>query len=71
MSKDVDQKVADSALANEPVDQPMQMTMGKRGDVTYLTLEGERSALMRSFGTRDLDFFSGLVNQVGNADPIS
>jgi len=43
------------------------MTMGKIGDVTHITLEGETSALMSSFGTRDPDFLYGLVHQVGNA----
>ena len=67
MSKDIDQKVADSALASEPVDQAMKMTMCKRGGVTDLTLEGETSALMRSFGTTDREFLDGLIHQVGNA----
>ena len=43
------------------------MTMCKRGDVTHLTLEGETSALMHSFGTTDGDFLNGLIQQVGNA----
>ena len=68
MSKDVDQKAADdSALAGEPDDQAMKITMYKRGDVTQLTLEGETNALMHSFGTTDGDFLGGLIHQVGNA----
>ena len=64
MSEDVDQKAADdSALAGEPVDQAMKMTMCKRGDVTHLTLEGETSALMHSFGTTDGDFLAALFTK--------
>jgi hypothetical protein len=67
MSKDANQNVADSALVNESVDQPIKMTMCKIRDVTHITLEGETSALMSSFGTRDPDFLYGLIHQVGNA----
>ena len=67
MSKNVDQKAADSALANEPADRATDFTMCKSGDVTHVTVVGETSALMRSLGTRDPDFLYGLIHQVGNA----
>ena len=67
MSEDIDQKAADAALANEPADRAIKMTMCKRGDVTHVTVEGEASALMHSLGTTDPDFRNGLIHQVGNA----
>lgn len=67
MEKDVDQKVADSALVSEHVNRAIEMAMCKSGNVTELTLVGETSALMHSFGTTDGDFLGGLIHQVGNA----
>jgi hypothetical protein len=70
MSKYIDQKIADSALATEHVDQPMDFKMSKIGDVTYITLIGNGSlslAVMRAFGTSNPDFFHGLLQQVANA----
>ncbi len=67
MSKNVDQKVADSTLASEPVNRAKDFTMCKSGDVTHVTIVGETSALMRSFGTKDPDFLFGLIHQVANA----
>jgi hypothetical protein len=67
MSKNVDQRAADSALTNEPADRATDFTMCKSGDVTHVTIVGETSALMRSFGTRDPDFLFGLIHQVANA----
>ena len=67
MSKNVEQKAADSALANEPLDRATDFTMCKSGDVTHVTIMGETSALMRGFGTRDPDFLFGLIHQVANA----
>jgi hypothetical protein len=67
MSKNVDQRAADSALTNEPADRATDFTMCKSGDVTHVTIVGETSALMRSFGTRDPDFLFGLIYQVANA----
>jgi hypothetical protein len=67
MSKNVDQRAADSALTNEPADRATDFTMGKSGDVTHVTIVGETSALTRSFGTRDPDFLFGLIHQVANA----
>jgi hypothetical protein len=65
-----DQTVADSALVTEPVDQAMDFKMCKIGDVTHLTLmadASEASVFMRAFGTKDPNFFHGLLHQVGNA----
>jgi hypothetical protein len=67
MSKDIHQKAADSTLANEPVDQKMDLTMCKSGAVTHLTLVGDASAFMAGFGTMDPNFFHGIIHQVGNA----
>jgi len=67
MNRSDDQKVADSALVAEPADQPLDFTMCKIGDVTHVTVMGDGSAVMRSFGTRDPDFFYGLLHQVANA----
>jgi hypothetical protein len=67
MSKNVEQKAADSALAYEPVDRATDFKMCKSGDVTHVTIMGETGALMRSFGTKDPDFLFGLIHQVANA----
>ena len=67
MSDNIDQTPADSALASEPVDRAAELTMCKIRGVTHITLEGELSDFLRSFGTREPDFLFGLVHQVGNA----
>ena len=67
MNRDVDEKVADSALANESVDQKIDLSMCKIGDVTHVTLLGDPNAVMPDFGTEDPDFFFGLIHQVANA----
>jgi hypothetical protein len=48
----------------------MKLSMSKRGDVTYYTLEadaGEAKKHMRTFGTKSPDFFYGLLQQIVNA----
>ena len=48
----------------------MKLSMSKIGDVTYYTLEadaGEVKNHMRTFGTKNPDFFYGLLQQVVNA----
>jgi hypothetical protein len=67
MSRSDDRKVADSALASEPLDQAMDLSMCKIGDVTHLTLVGDNSAFRSSFGTQDADFLYGLLHQLANA----
>ena len=67
MSRYIDQKAADSAPASEPVDQAMDLRITKLGDVTHVTLMGDARAVMPGFGTKDLDFFHGLLHQVSNA----
>jgi len=67
MSDNIDQTPADSALASEPVDRAAELTMCKIRGVTHITLEGELSDFLRSFGSREPDFLFGLVHQVGNA----
>jgi hypothetical protein len=66
MSKYVDQKAVDADLASEPVDQAMELGICKTGDVTHVTLMGDAS-VMPGFGTRNPDFFAGLLHQVSNA----
>jgi hypothetical protein len=70
MSEDVDQVADNPTLPTEPINQPMKLSMSKGGDVTYYTLEadaGEAKNHMRTFGTKSLDFFYGLLQQVVNA----
>lgn len=67
MSRNVEQKVVDSTLAEEPSDQAMELGMCKREDVTYVTFCGDPKAVMPGFGTTDADFFFGLLHQVANA----
>ncbi len=62
--------VADSALATRSDDQTASVRMVKIGDETHVTIISEKS-IMRDFGTKDPDFFHGLVHQVGNASPKS
>jgi hypothetical protein len=69
MSGHVDQKAAESEFDAELVDQPMKLGMCKMGDVTEYTLDadaGEAKAHMRAFGTKNPDFFFGLLHQVVN-----
>ena len=70
MSEDVDQVTKNPTLPTEPIDQTMKLSMSKRGDVTYYTLEadaGEAKKHMRTFGTESPDFFYGLLQQIVNA----
>ncbi len=70
MSEDVDQKADNPTLPTELMDQKMGLSMCKRGDVTYYTLEAdadEAKSHMRAFGTKNPDFFYGLLQQVVNA----
>ena len=70
MSEDVDQVADNPTLPTEPIDQTMKLSMSKRGDVTYYTLEadaGEAKKHMRTFGTKSPDFFYGLLQQIVNA----
>jgi hypothetical protein len=67
MSRYVDQKVADPAHADKPIDQAMDFGACRIHDVTYLTLKTDPSPFMPSFGTRNPDFFFGLVGQAANA----
>jgi hypothetical protein len=70
MSEDVDQVTENPTLPAETIDQPMKLSMCKRGDVTYYTLEADASEAknhMRKFGTKSLDFFYGLLQQIVNA----
>ena len=70
MSEDVDQVTKNPTLPTEPIDQTMKLSMSKRGDVTYYTLEadaGEAKKHMRTFGTKSPDFFYGLLQQIVNA----
>ena len=60
-----DQKIASASTVES--DQVMKLGMFKIGDVTHVTLEGDLSALMPRFGTKDPDFFFGLLHQVCNA----
>ena len=60
---------ADEWLATNSDDQTVKLKMFKRGDKTYVTLVGDVKSLMRDLGTKDLDFLSGLVDQVANASP--
>jgi hypothetical protein len=60
---------ADEWLATNSDDQTVKLKMFKRGDKTYVTLVGDVQSLMRDLGTKDLDFLSGLVDQVANASP--
>jgi hypothetical protein len=56
------------APANEPIDQEMGFGACRRDNVTYLTLKAtDVSSLMPSFGTKNPDFFFGLVRQAANA----
>lgn len=70
MSEDVDQVAENPTLPTEPIDQTTKLSMSKRGDVTYYTLEadaGEAKKHMRTFGTKSPDFFYGLLQQIVNA----
>ena len=60
-----DQKIAGASTVES--DQVKVLGMCKIGDVTYVTLEGDPSAILPRFGTNDLDFFVGLLHQVSNA----
>ena len=60
-----DQKIAGASTVE--LDQVKVLGMCKIGDVTYVTLEGDPSAIMPRFGTNDPDFFVGLLHQVSNA----
>ena len=64
---DVDPKVADLAPANEPIDQEMGFGACRIQNVTYLTITTDPGPHMPSFGTRNLDFFFGLIRQAANA----
>jgi hypothetical protein len=67
MSTDADPKVADLAPADEPIDHPMDFGAVRLRDITYLTIKTDISSLMPSFGTKNPDFFFGLVRQAANA----
>ncbi len=70
MNEDIDEVADNPKLPTEPIDQPMKLSMSKRGDVTYYTLEADAGGAknhMRTFGTKSLDFFFGLLQQVVNA----
>jgi len=68
MSKSVEKKVADSALAPEPVNgSVMKLAMVKIGNVTHVTLDCDLALVMPTFGTSDEDFLFGLIHQVANA----
>jgi hypothetical protein len=65
-----DQAGVDSALATDAGGQAMKLTLCKRDDTTYYTLEAgadEARAHMRAFGTKEPDFFYGLLQQIVNA----
>ena len=61
----------DSALPTGSDDQTLSVIMSKVGDETHVTLVGDVKHHMGEFGTKDLDFLNGLVDQVGNASPKS
>ena len=70
MSKDVHQVVDNQTLPTQPNDQSMKLSMCKIGDVTHYTLEADAGGAknhMRTFGTKNPDFFYGLLQQVVNA----
>ncbi len=70
MSEDVDKKLAKPALPTEPIDQAMKLSLCSRENVTYYTLEAdadEAKSHMRAFGTKNPDFFFGLLQQIVNA----
>lgn len=65
-----DEKLAASALATEGVHQAIKLSLGKRGDVTFYTLEAsaeQAKSYMPAFGTNNSDFFFGLVQHIVNA----
>ena len=65
-----DQAGVDSELATDAGGQAMKLTLCKRDDTTYYTLEGgadEARVHMRAFGTNEPDFFYGLLQQIVNA----
>jgi hypothetical protein len=70
MTKRNNQNVVDSEPGTEVVDRAMNLTMGKRGNVTCYTMEADAEqakTYMPAFGTNDADFFYGLLQQVVNA----
>jgi hypothetical protein len=68
MSTDIDPKVADLAPTNESTDQDMGFGACRLNNVTYLTLKAtDVGPLMAGFGTKNPDFFFGLVRQAANA----
>jgi hypothetical protein len=61
-----DQAGVDSELATDAGGQAMKLTLCKRDDTTYYTLEAgadEARAHMRAFGTKEPDFFTGCFNK--------
>jgi hypothetical protein len=70
MSDNAEPKDDKAASPTAVADGPMRMSMGKRGNVTVYTLEcnaGEHQRHMSAFGTKDSDFFHGLLQQIVNA----
>jgi hypothetical protein len=66
MSEKIDQVAVYPTLPTEPTDQTMNLSMSKRGDVTYYTLMGDAGEVknhMRSFGTKALTSFSACFNK--------
>jgi hypothetical protein len=70
MSDDVEPTESEVAFPTAAADPPMRMGIDKRGSVTFYTLEcdeAEHQRHMHAFGTKDLDFFHGLLQQIVNA----
>jgi len=60
-----------AALDSDPFYLLKRTSMFKLGNETRVALFGELEDLMRDLGTKERDFFAGLVDQAGNASPKS